>query len=102
MIGPPPRPTLFPYPTLSRPLAWIAARIWGTRRVAAPASRALAAVFAIDFVLLLAAAQHEAARYFQPLMPVVAVAVVRPVLLDRKSTRLNSSHQIISYAVFSL
>src|SRR5258708_17306912 len=26
----------------------------------------------------------------------------RPVLLDRKSTRLNSSHQIISYAVFCL
>src|SRR5258708_13180706 len=25
-----------------------------------------------------------------------------PVQLDRKSTRLNSSHQIISYAVFSL
>src|SRR5258708_18741665 len=26
----------------------------------------------------------------------------RPVLPDRKSTRLNSSHQIISYAVFCL
>src|SRR5258708_26948812 len=25
-----------------------------------------------------------------------------PLLLDRKSTRLNSSHQIISYAVFCL
>src|SRR5207244_11491871 len=24
----------------------------------------------------------------------------KPVLVDRKSTRLNSSHQIISYAVF--
>src|SRR5258708_24917899 len=27
---------------------------------------------------------------------------VEPVLQDRKSTRLNSSHQIISYAVFCL
>src|SRR5258708_27410758 len=27
---------------------------------------------------------------------------LRPVLEDRKSTRLNSSHQIISYAVFCL
>src|SRR5258708_15301183 len=27
---------------------------------------------------------------------------VTPVQLDRKSTRLNSSHQIISYAVFCL
>src|SRR5256885_9637676 len=26
----------------------------------------------------------------------------RPVLLDRKSTRLNSSHLVISYAVFCL
>src|SRR5258708_25791974 len=32
-------------------------------------------------------------------MPVVAVEEPR---LDRKSTRLNSSHQIISYAVFCL
>src|SRR5438552_3742366 len=30
------------------------------------------------------------------------VALVFPVLIDRKSTRLNSSHQIISYAVFCL
>src|SRR5947208_11493759 len=29
-------------------------------------------------------------------------AVVVPVRADRKSTRLNSSHQIISYAVFCL
>src|SRR5947208_7322630 len=28
--------------------------------------------------------------------------IVGPVGLDRKSTRLNSSHQIISYAVFCL
>src|SRR5258708_16760176 len=27
---------------------------------------------------------------------------VKPILGDRKSTRLNSSHQIISYAVFCL
>src|SRR5438552_13119558 len=30
------------------------------------------------------------------------LARVAPVLVDRKSTRLNSSHQIISYAVFCL
>src|SRR5258708_21513562 len=28
--------------------------------------------------------------------------ISRPILIDRKSTRLNSSHQIISYAVFCL
>src|SRR5207244_10485002 len=31
-----------------------------------------------------------------------AVAIGRSLLEDRKSTRLNSSHQIISYAVFCL
>src|SRR5258708_19934509 len=30
----------------------------------------------------------------------LALVVVSAVSLDRKSTRLNSSHQIISYAVF--
>src|SRR5258708_14541389 len=30
------------------------------------------------------------------------VATLRPLKRDRKSTRLNSSHQIISYAVFCL
>src|SRR5258708_19218781 len=33
---------------------------------------------------------------------VESVAGVWPVVEDRKSTRLNSSHQIISYAVFCL
>src|SRR5947208_12970129 len=32
----------------------------------------------------------------------VAVAKLADAILDRKSTRLNSSHQIISYAVFCL
>src|SRR5947208_5320804 len=37
-------------------------------------------------------------------LPDMAIASKNQVrsLLDRKSTRLNSSHQIISYAVFSL
>src|SRR5947207_5526067 len=31
-----------------------------------------------------------------------AASIMRPVKLDRKSTRLNSSHTVISYAVFCL
>src|SRR5215216_3932462 len=34
--------------------------------------------------------------------PTSAFSHPRPPLRDRKSTRLNSSHQIISYAVFCL
>src|SRR5690625_7249086 len=33
---------------------------------------------------------------------VVAFAITQPIPLDRKSTRLNSSHVAISYAVFCL
>src|SRR5256885_9545479 len=32
----------------------------------------------------------------------LAAALERPLLTDRKSTRLNSSHLVISYAVFCL
>src|SRR5256885_11974571 len=34
--------------------------------------------------------------------PALGVALLLPVDLDRKSTRLNSSHLVISYAVFCL
>src|SRR5258708_18258662 len=37
-----------------------------------------------------------------PLDPLPAERTVHHSALDRKSTRLNSSHQIISYAVFCL
>src|SRR5207244_12520841 len=54
-----------------------------------------------------AVAAHQQARRVQPLRKRV-IAAARDRLrspadaLDRKSTRLNSSHQIISYAVFCL
>src|SRR5207244_6286508 len=35
-------------------------------------------------------------------VPLLSPAAVPPQSIDRKSTRLNSSHQIISYAVFCL
>src|SRR5258708_14216695 len=35
-------------------------------------------------------------------IPVISIADKAGLLLDRKSTRLNSSYQIISYAVFFL
>src|SRR5689334_24794761 len=38
----------------------------------------------------------------QDACPVNAIALFRPSPLDRKSTRLNSSHSSISYAVFCL
>src|SRR5438552_4443959 len=73
MIRPPPRSTLFPYTTLFR-------------------SRSLLVYydpFVVAYGALIAALRE--------LLP-----HARPAIRDRKSTRLNSSHQIISYAVFCL
>src|SRR5258705_9683433 len=76
MIRRPPRSTLFPYTTLFRSL-----------RQRPPG----------DVV------NHEIMQGFENL-PVVPplVAAARPRGRDRKSTRLNSSHLGISYAVFCL
>src|SRR2546422_5392932 len=88
MIRRPPRSTLFPYTTLFRSVAdHHVARI---DRHAAAADRHLA----VDRVV---AHQVERRR--------ARAAVDREVELldgDRKSTRLNSSHGYISYAVFCL
>src|SRR5258708_9140191 len=43
-----------------------------------------------------------AARLGLPTTPVAIISVSEDLIRDRKSTRLNSSHQIISYAVFCL
>src|SRR3712207_7563623 len=97
MIRRPPRSTLFPYTTLSRP----GARGRG-RRPARERPRA------VD-----AAGQLAAQRALEPLrdadqrvevdarLDALALEQVDEVL-DRKSTRLNSSHANISYAVFCL
>src|SRR5437588_6867601 len=77
MIRRPPRSTLFPYTTLfrSRPVG-------GRRREDRLDARAVGQAPLEDRALV--------------------VDVLADVLGDRKSTRLNSSHTVISYAVFCL
>src|SRR2546421_8111102 len=75
MIRRPPRSTLFPYTTLFRSL-----NVLDAQRT------------------LLAARQDLVAAQRQLLTDLVALEKA----LDRKSTRLNSSHDQISYAVFCL
>src|SRR2546421_6395665 len=92
MIRRPPRSTLFPYTTLFRsPSASkiIARHVTPGRRGLANGAVAVSlswgpalGIFAGGLIL----------RYFG----------WRPIFLDRKSTRLNSSHDQISYAVFCL
>src|SRR5438552_10316496 len=77
MIRRPPRSTLFPYTTLFR----------STRASTPRACRKLA-----DLASTRELEQESAGQGRR----------LRSLWIDRKSTRLNSSHQIISYAVFCL
>src|SRR3712207_8086679 len=84
MIRRPPRSTLFPYTTLFRSPAGLSAR-------------------EAEVLRLVAAGLDNAAiagRLF--LSPRTVKSHVASIYKDRKSTRLNSSHANISYAVFCL
>src|SRR5690554_7449357 len=87
----PPRPTLFPYTTLFRSV------LLDRRRRVREHEHTLAEVDRL--VDVVRDEQHGHAEV-QP-HPAHEVLEVRPGL-DRKSTRLNSSHVRISYAVFCL
>src|SRR2546426_6645427 len=88
MIRRPPRSTLFPYTTLFRSVVAVACAV----------AVAVACAVAVVVVIVVLRAVAVAVIW------VVAVAVAMRLLwvLDRKSTRLNSSHLVISYAVFCL
>src|SRR5256885_3513395 len=75
MIRRPPRSTLFPYTTLFRSV------LTDAKRPLSPARQKLED-------------QASRARFDDP--------AAQTYLADRKSTRLNSSHLVISYAVFCL
>src|SRR5258708_17753506 len=81
MIRRPPRSTLFPYTTLFRSSARLPERPRGGQEYGAQGR----------------AGEPAAAEPGGP-----QAAGEQPTHPDRKSTRLNSSHQIISYAVFCL
>src|SRR5258708_11550799 len=83
MIRRPPRSTLFPYTTLFRSLLML-----------------LFIQVLAGFFLRQYRAGMEDFRYYEAL--VRRRESEAQIGRDRKSTRLNSSHQIISYAVFCL
>src|SRR5438552_8295578 len=74
MLRRPPRSTLFPYTTLFRSLT----------------------------LMLLPPVSVAGYRLFRMVRPQSDQQLAADAKRDRKSTRLNSSHQIISYAVFCL
>src|SRR2546430_9732899 len=87
MIRRPPRSTLFPYTTLFRSVGPITER---NGRHVEPGKSAIGLVHDVD-----------ADFFFDDVALIFQVFVV-DFQGDRKSTRLNSSHSQISYAVFCL
>src|SRR5947208_11779536 len=97
----PPRSTLFPYTTLFRSRREIHRRRRGVRQpLGERAGRRLARVVGEDEPRAVGGQRlaHGAAERARAAEDETAGRVSQ----DRKSTRLNSSHQIISYAVFCL
>src|SRR3712207_8566541 len=88
MIRRPPRSTLFPYTTLFRS--------WRVRREGSRASTCEDASLAMPSILLV---RHAQASFGGEDYDVLSD---HGAVQDRKSTRLNSSHANISYAVFCL
>src|SRR2546427_395548 len=100
MIRRPPRSTLFPYTTLFRSLPNIMAPLivrtisrYLLRQHVAPLGFALAALTSLMLI-------QQVAKQLSGLLGKGLPAGVIAEVLDRKSTRLNSSHSQISYAVF--
>src|SRR3712207_6960913 len=89
MIRRPPRSTLFPYTTLFRSEVVVHTEPWGSREELIGRLRGAEAIIAN--------------RERTPLnAEVLAQLPELRLVADRKSTRLNSSHANISYAVFCL
>src|SRR5260221_9873425 len=88
MIRRPPRSTLFPYTTLFRSgSAALQATIQGASRAMVAHGSSAAGATQKAYALVQGTAERQATML---------------AYIDRKSTRLNSSHTVISYAVFCL
>src|SRR5947208_11412060 len=98
----PPRSTLFPYTTLFRSVVLSITVLLGVAAVGLDGGILISerrhAQATADAAALAAAA--DLFKYARTLNGVDTNGTART--RDRKSTRLNSSHQIISYAVFCL
>src|SRR3712207_7395648 len=95
MIRRPPRSTLFPYTTLFRSLVGEPGREQHLDELLGQGLRERAVDRAVE-------ADHAAERRHRVARERPLVGLERRAAQDRKSTRLNSSHANISYAVFCL
>src|SRR5258708_15443981 len=98
MIRRPPRSTLFPFTTLFRSLELFQVVREGKRLLSHLADRIRRRVE----IGLRGCGEHGLRAFARERRRDRASDAAAPAREDRKSTRLNSSHQIISYAVFCL
>src|SRR5690349_22866448 len=98
MIRRPPRSTLFPYTTLFR--SGQGRKPFTKRSLLPVLSRLCGWPYRVPYDDM--GAQHQMVPVGPPAPRSTALAPVRDRTQDRKSTRLNSSHVEISYAVFCL
>src|SRR5258708_18098671 len=97
MIRRPPRSTLFPYTTLFRSRVWDENfKVYGAEKVWRQLGREKIVAARCTVERLMRAMGVRGVTRGRAF----TITTVREE--DRKSTRLNSSHQIISYAVFCL
>src|SRR5690349_22516574 len=96
MLPRPPRSTLFPYTTLFRSDLELAEALDVTTDQVREVNSSSMAYHAMPLDLFDGAGPADEGRWLDD------VIVARDALGDRKSTRLNSSHVEISYAVFCL
>src|SRR3712207_7294162 len=95
MIQPPPRSTLFPYTTLFRARPTLNGNMGQIKAAARLLTKAKKPVLMAGHGITISGATEELRRFAEK-------ADLPVAFTDRKSTRLNSSHANISYAVFCL
>src|SRR5207249_12284284 len=102
LLPAPPPPTPFPYTTLFRSLRW---HLHELDPAGGPAPRTLNRLRSLDLLAKrLAGVEGIVARIARDLIErcrslTIAITQLEREISDRKSTRLNSSHVSISYAV---
>src|SRR3712207_7682174 len=97
MIRRPPRSTLFPYTTLFRSLSYRPVEL-RSRIEQVTAERRPVVLPHVEFTT----PEGESRTYDVQIAPLLEDGQALLGVRDRKSTRLNSSHANISYAVFCL
>src|SRR2546422_6383493 len=101
MIRRPPRSTLFPYTTLFRSRVPLGQKLFSALGDVVKQILSFSYVGS-EFVFGEIGKQHSSLGVIFAFQVLPAIIFVSALFADRKSTRLNSSHGYISYAVFCL